>query len=611
MADDGNISPIKYLHSLTRNFDAVEYIYHCSLNLPQCLSRLTSHRKKLNMPLGRPRRPGTDAERAAARRQQVRENVRAFRQRNRERQQSESQLESSESEVLSRQSSISRSEAGSSSQAIASSSEALSTSFQALSTSSQAVTSTTQPIPTQLPIRSISIASETTGRTIKWSLGLPFRIDLGPSYSDAFIAAFQHRSLPAPMLTVECDPMETEFHMSPPPNSTPTTAIASIPEQPPPDTSPDNLTRVEICYHTWTTSISFEAMSPGSEMLREALLSAALNLISIERNDRAMAMQAVQIQATALRKLRDGFDDYLENKDTAKAMLLSATALACSMSELLVNKSWDGFSLHLKGVGALIEHAGPEALTSQTARDHYYGYRAVQFPFSFLHRRGSFLAREEWINLAWRDGDPNNHPMHTLLDVGLRVPSEMEHYDKNPNRRPGAMRRQMKKLNDLAMELNQWRLDLFARYPSSMTSTGAASWTGLHSDVIHFSQDTVATSFTVFTGVRVALFSLVRQLAEDLKDDDESAIPLLNYSIEESFKWSRVACQCLEYFFARDTKVAGKVLCLFPFDTAWSTFVELGEKYERDMTNELRWCQNAAERIEATGLPVFKVRSRI
>lgn len=37
------------------------------------------------MPSGRPRLPGTEAERAAARRQQVRENVRAFRQRNRER----------------------------------------------------------------------------------------------------------------------------------------------------------------------------------------------------------------------------------------------------------------------------------------------------------------------------------------------------------------------------------------------------------------------------------------------------------------------------------------------------------------------------------------------
>ncbi|KUJ09400.1 uncharacterized protein LY89DRAFT_676194 [Mollisia scopiformis] len=565
------------------------------------------------MPLGRPRRPGTDAERAAARRQQVRENVRAFRQRNRERAQLDNQPESSDSEALSRQSSVARSEAGSSSQVVASSSEALSTSFRRLSTSSQAagLGSTASTIPTSSVERNISVTSETIGRTIKWSLGLPFRIDLGPAYSGAFIAAFQYRSLPAPTLTVESDSIETESLMTLSTEPQDTITDIAPTEQQPTDEASNELTRVEICYHTWTTSVSFEAMSPGSEMLREALLSAALNLISIERNDRAMAMQAVQIQATALRKLRDGFDDYLENKDPAKATLLSATALACSMSELLVNKSWDGFSLHLKGVGALIEHAGPDALDDQIARDHFYGYRAVQFPFSFLHRRGSFLAREEWINLEWRGGDLGNCPIHTLLDIGLQVPSEMEHYDKNPNRRPGALRRQLKKLNDLASELNQWKVDVFSRYTSAMYTAEPASWTGLHSEAIHFTNDIVASSFTVYTGIRVALFSLVRQLAEDLKAEDESAIPVLTYSIEESFKWSRIACQCTEYFFAREPNVAGKVLCLFPFDTAWSTFVELGENYDRDMTNELRWCQGAAERIEATGLPVFKVRSRI
>jgi hypothetical protein len=564
---------------------------------------------KLNMPLGRPRRPGTDAERAAARRQQVRENVRNFRQRHRERAQSENQPESSDSEALSRRSSVSRSTTSSSLQALASPSEDLSTSFQGLSTSSQTASASQTQIP--LAIRNISITSEYVGQTIKWSLGLPFRIDLGPSYSDAFVAAFQYRNLPAPNLTAESDTLETPSSVSFVPDHGPAVEISVAPEPASSNLTTPELTRVEICYHTWTTSVTFEAMSPGSEMLREALLSAALNLISIERNDRAMAMQAVQIQATALRKLRDGFDDYLQNKDPAKATLLSATALACSMSELLVNKSWDGFSLHLKGVGALIEHAGPAALNTQTAQHHYYGYRAVQTAFSFLHRRGTFLSRDEWIDLDWRNSDSFEHPIHTLLDIVLHVPYEMEQYDKTTNKRPGAIRRQLKKLNEVALELNQWRVDLFCKYASSMHASETVSWPGLHDTSINFTNDIVATSFTAFTGVRIALFSLVRQLAEDLKADDASAIPVLNYSIDEMHKWSKIACQCVEYHFARDPNVAGRVLCLFPFDTAWNSFVELGEKYERDLRSELRWCQSAAERIEATGLPVFKVRSRV
>lgn len=556
------------------------------------------------MPLGRPRRPGTDAERAAARRQQVRENVRAFRQRNRERAQSENQPESSDSEAFSRQSSDSISEAGSPSHAIPPSSKSL-------GTLSQAATSTSQVIPTSITTQNISITSETVGRTIRWALGLPFRIDLGPSYSDAFISAFQYSSLPSPRLTVESHLLETGSFASLSLEPAPATRNVAPTDQPPSNHSSNEITRVEICYHAWTTSVSFEGMSPASETIREALLSVALNLISIEKKDRAIAMQAVQIQATALRKLRDGFDDYLENKDPAKATLLSATALVCSMSELLVNKSWDGFSLHLKGVGALIEHASPEALDCQAARDHFYGYRAVQFPFLFLHRKCSFLTRSEWIELEWRDCDLFNSPMHMLMDIGLQIPPEMVFYDRKPNQAPGALRRQLKKLNELAQELNEWRIDLFSKCPSSMYTAKPASWTGLHSDAIHFTNNIVAMSFTVYSGVRVALFSLVRQLAEDLKPDDETAIPVLKYSIEESFKWSRIACQCLEFFFSRDEKAAGRVLGLFPFDVAWSTFVELGENYDRNMTDELRWCQDAAKRIEATGLPVFKVWSDI
>jgi hypothetical protein len=115
----------------------------------------------------------------------------------------------------------------------------------------------------------------------------------------------------------------------------------------------------------------------------------------------------------------------------------------------------------------------------------------------------------------------------------------------------------------------------------------------------------------MFTGVRIALFSLVHRLAENLKDDDQSAIPLIKYAIQEVFKWSRIACQCMEYFFARDPKVVGRIVCLFPFDSAWAAFTELSGKYGKDLSNELRWCRNAAARIEATGLPVFRIRGAI
>jgi hypothetical protein len=282
------------------------------------------------------------------------------------------------------------------------------------------------------------------------------------------------------------------------------------------------------------------------------------------------------------------------------------------MSELLVNKSWSGYALHLKGVGALIEDAGPDALTSRDSRDNFFGYRTAQVPFNFLERRGSFLSRPEWINFPWRDSVPRfNRLEDTLLDIAVQIPVQMELYDKTPNRTPAFNRRQLRKLNRIVAQLNQWKTDLFEKYSDSIYTTEAAAWEGLHSEYIKFRDDTVAAAFTLYAGIRIELFTFARRLAHDLQPHDSSAPLILKGAMQEGFKWSRIACQCLEYFFTRERRVMGKVSCLFPFDCAWGTFAELQEVGGADMRIELRWCQGTAERIRGTGLPVFRERYRI
>ncbi|KAG4422180.1 hypothetical protein IFR04_004686 [Cadophora malorum] len=540
------------------------------------------------MPQGRPRRPGTEAERAEARRQQVRENVRAFRQRNKQRALSDNTVNS----LTKNQNTTTN----------------LSNTSNSTKRPSEAKSEPPTPsksFETPPPPHQVSVTRFPIGRGVKWSLSLPFRIDLGPAYSGAFIAAFNYRNQPQPI------PDVLEVPLNPGAESTisirfPTPLLRTSGSS---TTSTPDVLRVEICYNSWTTAVSIEAMSSGGQMLKEALLAAALSLISLETNDRRISAQALQIQTIALRRLREGFDQYVDDKDPDKATMLSATALACSMSDLLVHKSWPGFSLHLKGVGALIEHAGPVALHTSPAQENFLGYRTAQISFSFLERRSSFLSRPEWIDFDWREDHPNfSHPIHSLLDIAYQIPAQMEVFDKCANRSPNALRRHLRRLNGLVSDLNEWKADLFDDYSSEIYSTEAANWHGLHTDVIKFSNIIVATSFTLYTGVRVALFSLVRQVAAVLKEDDESAIPVLNFAIQESYKWSRIACQCLEYFFARDQNVVGRVLCLFPFDAAWLTFTELSTAYKMNMASELQWCTATAEKIKATGLPVFRKR---
>jgi hypothetical protein len=353
-------------------------------------------------------------------------------------------------------------------------------------------------------------------------------------------------------------------------------------------------------------------MSPGAEMLKGALLASSLYLIGMERDDPRLSIAAMQTQNVALCKLREGFDDYIAHRDVKKNALLSATALAYSISELLVNKSWSGYAMHLKGVGALIEDAGPDALASRDSRDNFFGYRTAQIPFNILQRRNSFLSRSDWIKFPWRDSDPHfNRPRDTLLDIAVQIPVQMELYEKTPNRTPGLNRRLLRRLNKIVAQLNQWKDDLFEKYSNEIYTTEAAAWDGLHSKYIKFRDDTVAEAFTLYAGIRIELFTLVRHLAHHLQPADDSALLILKGAIREGFKWSRIACQCLEYFFTRERRVMGKVNCLFPFDCAWGTFVELQEVVGADMRIELRWCQVTCERIRGTGLPVFRERYRI
>jgi hypothetical protein len=551
------------------------------------------------MPQGRPRLPGTEEQRAAARRQQIRENVRAFRQRRRERELSDSQAEGTENMK-------DESSSGSSSEGSSEGSSGNGTD----KSGSGSGSGTPQRISHERPGRRVSIYREGENQNLRWSLSLPLRIDLGPAYTGAFIAAFHYRSSPIPPPDIGtgsptgADSVSARRSLQ---ISQGVTASGDLDAS-----SPVDYMRVQICCCEWITTVSFQAMYPGAEMLKEALLASSMNLISLERKDPRLSVAAMQTQIGALRKLREGFDDYVANRDVKKNALLSATALACSVSELLVNKSWSGYALHLKGVGALIEDAGPAALTSRDSRDNFFGYRTAQLPFSFLERQGTFLGRPEWINFPWRGDDPRfNHPRDTLLDIASQVPLQLELYDKTPNRSPNWNRRQLRKLNRLVAQLNEWKTELFLKYSASIYTTEAAAWEGLHSEYIKFRDDSVAAAFTIYAGVRIELFALVRRLAEDLKCEDKSALLILRGAIQEGFKWSRIACQCLEYFFTRERRVMGKVSCLFPFDSAWGTFAELNVKYDQNMSLELRWCQTTAERIEAIGLPVFRIRHRI
>jgi hypothetical protein len=345
------------------------------------------------------------------------------------------------------------------------------------------------------------------------------------------------------------------------------------------------------------------------EILTDTLLASAINIISREKDDYDMALHGVHVHTRALRGLRRAFARYMVGEAEVGPTVLAMGALTCAMSELLANHSWDKFEAHLQGVGALIAHAGPSALNTDSARDHFYGYRAVQATFCFTYRQATFLAKKEWINFTWKkEYAYASHPLHTLLDFAFQIPVEMQIFDHDVQKDPNNLRIQLHRLRNIAAQLDEWELALETSYNGRLYSVRPAIWPGLHRQSFEFCNLAVATAFTFYTGVRVQLFNMIRDVSNQLALHDNSAKAISDLASNECLTWSRGACQCFEFFYAGNKKIVGKLICLFPFDSAWETFLR-ADNQGQELARELDWCKTTAQRVTEMGLPILKWRS--
>jgi hypothetical protein len=195
-----------------------------------------------------------------------------------------------------------------------------------------------------------------------------------------------------------------------------------------------------------------------------------------------------------------------------------------------------------------------------------------------------------------------------LLDIALKIPTEMENFDRDLQRNPNNLCAQLHRLRNIASQLDIWELDLKDSYDGRIYSTRPALWPGLHTESFDFCNFTVAPAFTFYTGVRIQLFNLIRAVSNELILHDDTAKIISDLANTESFNWSRSACQCFEFFYSGNRKVMGKLTCLFPFDAAWETFAR-ADKEGEEVARELNWCKTTAMRVTEMGLPVLRWRS--
>lgn len=75
---------------------------------------------------------------------------------------------------------------------------------------------------------------------------------------------------------------------------------------------------------------------------------------------------------------------------------------------------------------------------------------------------------------------------------------------------------------------------------------------------------------------------------------------------QTSLDAARQICSSLEYFFEQDKKVVGRLVSLFPFETAHRAFKKYGSAGDRNgCRRELLFCEMVAERLQREGIPTI------
>jgi hypothetical protein len=500
------------------------------------------------MPIGRPRAPGTDAERAEARRAKVRVNVQAFRRRQKEKKLAAEALVKANQErnFLSLPDDLSE--------------------------SASSLATTASPSPSWQEQESDYADPDS------WIWQLSHDLSNDSSYQDAFLAALQHRCLPYQQIQdrVVYEPCK----------------------------------RFSICASAWLPAGALEIGVSSNQIMSDAVLASALTIVGRSRGDIDMTMRGAFIQSRALRGLRITLQELASEHGTASA-ILPMQALTCAVAELLSNNSWDNFASHLTGVGALIEHGGPDSLKARDVREHFYGYRSLQAAFSFMHGHATFLADPEWTNPKWKNEvELAFHPLHTMLDVGFKLVPELH---SSPGQQVSVLNEayeKVQRLRALGTELDAWERNLKIKQGGRLYNKRDATWSGLYDYAFDFVSLSVGIAFAMYTGVRIKLAWTIKETIHTILTQDPNAAVDTGEAVWEGLKWARQALQSIEFFHTGRPKASGKIVTLFPLDVAWGFISEIHAESRIDLTDEKQWCLSTAHRLAASDpeYPVFRWR---
>jgi hypothetical protein len=242
-------------------------------------------------------------------------------------------------------------------------------------------------------------------------------------------------------------------------------------------------------------------------------------------------------------------------------------------------------------------------------REHFFGYRAIQTPFLFKNRQRAFLSDPEWTDFAWRKSlELAQHPLHSMLDIALKLLPEIVKQDIPKQWKLTHLQQRLARAEMLVKELDEWECDLRLQNGGMLYGSVLSTWGAPFDYRLEFPSLSVAIAFAMYTAVRIHAATLVANILDEMLVRAPTADVRPNVAVAEAIRWSRLACQSLEYFHTGTPKVAGRVVTLWPLDTAWELFQRLQEEGLADVYQDRMWCRMAAERLSGLGIPPFQWR---
>jgi hypothetical protein len=195
-----------------------------------------------------------------------------------------------------------------------------------------------------------------------------------------------------------------------------------------------------------------------------------------------------------------------------------------------------------------------------------------------------------------------------MLDIALKILPEIVKQDMPKRWRITCLKERLDKAWRVVEELDEWEGQLRSRHHGILYVKTPSAWGGVYEHRLDFPGTSTAIAFAMYTAVRVHVAALVATISDEMLSRAPTSDIDPGSAVLEALQWSRLACQSLEYVHTGAPQVAGRIVTLWPLETAWEFFSRVHMEGSVDVSHELAWCRSVAERHASLGIPPFQWR---